>query len=369
MMERLRLHFAAILLAAACAACARTTPPAPVVTGPGGRASAPTTSAASVAPKIVPRPDAVTVQTGETVYAIARRFDVPVRALIEVNGLNPPYQLQAGRKLVLPQLRQHIVQPGDTLYSISRRYDVDTTTLARSNGLPPPYRVVVGQPLVLPTTVETGGGRAPVIQATAPAASYAAPALQTAPAVVARSEPRPVPPPLPIEPTKPEPPAAVLAPPATSAPAPPEERIAALPPPAPRSSGRGFLWPVSGRIVAAYGTGDGGTHNDGINIAAPEGTPVIAADAGIVAYAGNELRGYGNLVLVKHADGWMTAYAHNAALLVKRGEKVRRGQTIARVGATGVVGEPQLHFEIRHGTRALDPGEYLPAPATTAASG
>ena len=144
-----------------------------------------------------------------------------------------------------------------------------------------------------------------------------------------------------------------------------------MPPPLPPPHGnvRSFLWPVRGHVIAAYGTGEGGAHNDGINIAAPQGTPVVAADAGTVAYAGNELRGYGNLVLIKHADGWMTAYAHNSALLVKRGEKVARGQTIARVGATGAVGEPQLHFEIRHGTKALDPAEYLPMPAATAAKG
>ncbi len=113
--------------------------------------------------------------------------------------------------------------------------------------------------------------------------------------------------------------------------------------------------------MASYGVGAGGIQNDGINIAAPAGTPVVAADAGVVAYAGNELRGYGNLVLVKHANGWMTAYAHNSTVLVTRGQTVKRGQTIARVGATGAVGEPQLHFEIRRGTRALDPSDYLPA--------
>ena len=127
------------------------------------------------------------------------------------------------------------------------------------------------------------------------------------------------------------------------------------------------MWPVRGRILASYGTGENGIHNDGINIAAPAGTAVMAADGGVVAYAGNELRGYGNLILIKHPNGWMTAYAHNARLLVKRGERVRRGQIIARVGATGAVARPQLHFEIRHGTRAMDPGDYL-LPETATAS-
>jgi murein DD-endopeptidase MepM/ murein hydrolase activator NlpD len=120
---------------------------------------------------------------------------------------------------------------------------------------------------------------------------------------------------------------------------------------------------VQGQVVGRYGPVAGGTQNDGLNIKAAEGTPVLAADSGTVAYVGNELRGYGNLILIKHADGWMTAYAHNAQILVTRGQKVQRGQVVARVGATGAVTEPQLHFEVRRGSRALDPMDYL-GPAT-----
>jgi murein DD-endopeptidase MepM/ murein hydrolase activator NlpD len=144
----------------------------------------------------------------------------------------------------------------------------------------------------------------------------------------------------------------------------PEAEPPAAEPLAPPRGGR-FVWPVKGRVLGGYGPGPGGTHNDGINIAAPTGTPVIAADDGDVAYAGNELRGFGNLVLVKHGDGWMTAYAHCDKLLVHKGDRVRRGQPIARVGATGSVSEPQLHFEVRRGTRALDPAGYLPAEAAS----
>ena len=132
---------------------------------------------------------------------------------------------------------------------------------------------------------------------------------------------------------------------------------------APPHGGR-FPWPVRGRVVAGYGIAAGGAHNDGINIAAARGTPVNAVDGGTFAYAGNELRGYGNLVLVKHANGWITAYAHCDELLVKRGDAVSRGQAIAKVGATGGVSEPQLHFELRRGKRAVDPREFLaPAPS------
>jgi murein DD-endopeptidase MepM/ murein hydrolase activator NlpD len=126
-----------------------------------------------------------------------------------------------------------------------------------------------------------------------------------------------------------------------------------------------FLWPVHGNILAAYGSKSDGSHNDGINISAARGAAVVAADAGVVAYTGNELRGYGNLVLIKHANGWISAYAHCDQVLVKRGEKVSRGQVIARVGSTGNVSEPQLHFELRRGQHAVDPREFL-APLPTA---
>jgi murein DD-endopeptidase MepM/ murein hydrolase activator NlpD len=138
-------------------------------------------------------------------------------------------------------------------------------------------------------------------------------------------------------------------------------------PPSPASDDGKFLWPVRGHLVAGYGTGRDGTHNDGINIAAPRGAAIEATDGGVVAYAGNELRGYGNLILVKHPNGWISAYAHCDAILVKRGDKVSRGQTIARVGSTGSVAEPQLHFELRRGNHAVDPRDFL-TPLPTAGS-
>ncbi|MBO0737965.1 MAG: M23 family metallopeptidase, partial [Alphaproteobacteria bacterium] len=135
--------------------------------------------------------------------------------------------------------------------------------------------------------------------------------------------------------------------------------------PSPRGNSA-FLWPVRGHVLAPFGSRSDGTHNDGINIAAVRGAAVQAADAGVVAYAGNELRGYGNLILIKHANGWITAYAHCDRILVRRGERVARGQVIARVGSTGDVSEPQLHFELRRGSRPVDPREFL-APLPTAA--
>jgi murein DD-endopeptidase MepM/ murein hydrolase activator NlpD len=136
----------------------------------------------------------------------------------------------------------------------------------------------------------------------------------------------------------------------------------AAPIPAPPPiSGDGFIWPVQGKIISAFGTKDQGHQNDGINISAARGTPVRATENGVVAYAGNELRGFGNLVLIRHADGWITAYAHNEELLVRRGQIVRKGQDIATVGSSGGVGEPQLHFQMRQGKNAVDPTKQLRA--------
>jgi murein DD-endopeptidase MepM/ murein hydrolase activator NlpD len=118
-------------------------------------------------------------------------------------------------------------------------------------------------------------------------------------------------------------------------------------------------WPTTGRIIAGFGARPDGTHNDGINLAVPLGTDVHAAEAGVVAYAGNELKGYGNLVLLRHDNGWVTAYAHNDELLVKRGDKVKRGQVIAKAGKTGSVDRPQVHFELRQGSKPVDPIPYL----------
>jgi murein DD-endopeptidase MepM/ murein hydrolase activator NlpD len=124
---------------------------------------------------------------------------------------------------------------------------------------------------------------------------------------------------------------------------------------------KGFIWPVQGKIVLKYGAGTGGLFNDGINIQANRGTPILAAENGVVTYVGNELRGFGNLILIKHADNFVTAYAHTENPLVARGDVVTRGQRISSVGTTGAVTFPQLHFEVRNGRKSSDPLKHLPS--------
>lgn len=120
-----------------------------------------------------------------------------------------------------------------------------------------------------------------------------------------------------------------------------------------------FIWPARGNLLAGFGAQEGGLHNDGINIALPPGSPVRAIASGHVVYVGNELRGYGNLLLIAHADDWVSAYAHNREILVQRGDTVAQGDVVARSGSSGNVVEPQLHFELRRGSRAVDPMQYM----------
>ncbi len=261
--------------------------------------------------------DAVIAGRGDTVYALARRHRVPVRAVIEANKLRPPYYLNEGQRVVLPRGPTHQVARGDTLYAIARHYQADPYALARINGLQPPYAIQAGETLVLPM-------RTAAVVAEAPAAGG-----------------DPLPPP-------------------TAGTLPPPERAPPTTVPRPPAvSGDGFIWPVKGKVLSGFGSKAKGLRNDGINIAADLGAPVMASENGIVAYAGNELRGFGNLLLIKHSNGWVTAYAHNDRLLVKRGDAVRKGQQIATVGATGNVRNPQLHFELRRGRIAEDPEKHL----------
>ncbi len=277
-------------------------------------------------------------QRGDTLYEIARKFRLTPREMAEANDLAPPYTLRPGQKLRIPPQRLHLVAAGDTVYGLSRRYGLDMAELTKRNEIQAPYTIVVGQRLYLPADQPEPAGpqpAAPTVAATAPAA----PPSSSQQAAVPR-------------------------PPQDPAPAPRKAPSAAVPTPPPLADGQ-FSWPARGRVVSYFGPQADGRHNDGINIVVAAGTPVEAAENGVVAYTGNELRGFGNLVLIKHAEGWITAYAHNQEILVHKGEQVTRGQLIARAGASGSVSEPQVHFEVRKGTRALDPLTVLGPQAAT----
>jgi murein DD-endopeptidase MepM/ murein hydrolase activator NlpD len=220
----------------------------------------------------------------------------------------------------------HVVAPGETLSKISRQYKIPVTTIAKANDIAPHTMVKMGDRITIP------GVRAPqqpAAQAPAPKPVAQAPQVTPAQQVAARS----------ITPATDQPQAQS-----------PVSTATAMPK---------FRWPVHGRVISAFGPKTSGQQNDGINVAVPEGTPIKAAEDGVVAYAGNELKTYGNLVLIRHSNGYVTAYAHASEILVKRDETIKRGQVIAKSGQTGNVAAPQLHFEIRKGSSPVDPMPYL----------
>ncbi len=262
-------------------------------------------------------PATVTIDKGDTLYSISKRYDIPLRDLIDANGLRPPYTLKVGQVLRLPATSYHIVSRGDTLYAISRQYGVGVNDLKRINGLSYPYTLAIGQKVML--------------QGSAASSSVQKSSSKTTRTNYTRNK--------------------------TQTKYTPRKQKSY---PAAKTRKTKFMWPVQGTIVSKFGTIGKGRANDGINIKAAKGTAVKSADAGTVAYAGNELKGFGNLILVRHNDGWITAYAHNDRLLVKKGQKVKRGEKIATVGETGGVNSPQLHFEIRSGKKAVNPVNYLP---------
>ena len=283
----------------------------------------------------------VTVLAGDTLYDISRRHNVNMRALIETNQMQPPYALSVGSTVQLPPPNVHIVQRGETLYAVSRRYNVDTRSLALLNGMSRPWAVWPGDELLLPPLARdqareparVGDVASVMVVAVVPAAPVPVP-LVPAPVTVKPAAPKPPPAPKPVAP-----------------------KPAAQP-----SAGavRDFIWPVSGNVLKAYGASANGARNDGVNIAAPKGTPIKAAAGGEVVYAGNELAGFGNLILIRHPGGWVTAYAHADTLAVKEGDLVNQGQQVGTVGSTGNVSSPQIHFELRKGKEPVDPGQHLP---------
>ncbi|MEM6382320.1 MAG: LysM peptidoglycan-binding domain-containing protein [Pseudomonadota bacterium] len=334
----------------------------------------------------------VQVGAGETLFSISRRYGVPVAAIQQANGLQDASVVRAGQTIIIPtysmaatpaQAPQTAAQPvqrtasvprptprptsaarastqqtapqtvatsgvhtvvsGDTAFNIARRYGMTVSQLASANGLSDPGAIRIGQRLNV-----RGGAAAQQVASTAPtlpvvSQTATAPRVTRTPAqeVAARSY------------TPPQPPA-------QAEPEVASRQTPAAEPAQATESPLQFRWPIRGRVVSGFGTQVNGARNDGINIAVPEGASIRAAEDGEVVYAGNELRGFGNLVLVQHRGGYVTAYAHNSRIMVSRGDRVSRGEIIARAGATGDVDTPQLHFEIRRGTTPVDPAPYLP---------
>jgi murein DD-endopeptidase MepM/ murein hydrolase activator NlpD len=350
--------------------------------------AAPKPAAPEAEPVPTPPPRNVTVGAGETIYDIAARYHSPVRGIIELNHLAAPYALKAGQRLQVPIQPVYEATDGDTLFGISRRFTVDVHSLASLNDLTLQSRLRLGQRLLLPPGAKDLGsdpnspsrgatGRVQVPGSTAsiapepvsrPTASSTAssgvmePIGSTRPEPLLRPKVRPGRTPQDaISAAKTSPTASALGSPLPTAPQ-TSSTVATAPP---ATKGR-FVWPVRGNILSNFGPKDTGQRNDGVDIAAELNEPVASADDGEVVYAGSSIPGFGNLVLVKHADGWVTAYAHLAKFAVRIRETVSQGQTIGYVGQTGGADRPQLHFEVRYASdpkdkaRPVDPLTVLP---------
>ncbi len=322
---------------------------------------------------------AVIVAQGETLESISRRHGVPPAAIMQANNMGPASQVRPGQRLVIPRVQHqmgqapavappktrvagplpsgggnvHVTQPGETIYSLARRYQLTPMAIAKANNVGLGYQLKVGERVTIPG----GSGSAPRIAA-APAPQQQAPApvqqprqnvaaAQPAPPPVSKHSPK-------VAQVEPAASARVVTP--ASDPAPEPQATNSTPP---SNAAPSFRWPVKGRVIEGFGKKGNGQQNDGINVAVPEGTPIKAAEDGVVAYAGNELKGYGNLVLVRHSNGYVTAYAHASELGVKKGDSIKRGQVIGKAGSTGNVTSPQLHFEVRKGATPVDPTTYL----------
>jgi murein DD-endopeptidase MepM/ murein hydrolase activator NlpD len=333
-----------------------TPPPQPRLETTG---TVPPRSVAAVRPKGT----TIIVGTSDTLEVLAQRYHVTSAAILAANGYKGPRALAPGQQLIIPPSgaaaptpvatipvskpatvaavgapNVHVVNRGDTLASIARRNHMSVAELARANNLEPSAKLKLGARLTVPakTAAAEPAPAAPLAAqpvAAAPVASNLkmASAGQVQSARLAQANPTQ------------------------------EESEATTPVKAGEATGAlpTFRWPVRGKVIAGYGAKTNGKSNDGINLAVPEGTPVKAAEDGVVAYSGNELKGYGNLILIRHANGYVTAYAHASELLVKRGDTIKRGQVIAKSGQSGEVTSPQLHFEIRKGSAPVDPLQFL----------
>ena len=343
--------------------------------------------------------DEITVVRGDTLYLLGKQYGVSVDELAATNNLSEPYTLRVGQKLRLhaevantvkeapkiaeqkPVAKQEVkpkpdskpgearktttrvdvdtieVAPGDTLYSLSRKYSVPVNDLAVMNNLTTPFALYAGQKLKVPDLAS-----APVRTVTKPSSvttKVKTAKTQITEKVVTKKQSQnkttqqtqkqqgvkeksqqqktqKVTQPQKTKNASAKTPATIVA----------------------RSSSK-FTWPVRGKILSNYGAKTNGLFNDGINISAAVGTTVAAAENGVVAYAGNEVKGMGNLVIIQHSDGWMTVYAHMDSMSVHRGARVQVGQKIGTVGKTGKVDKSQLHFEVRKGTKAYNPIQYL----------
>ena len=270
-----------------------------------------------------------TVIRDENIWRISKNYAVSMQAVIIRTNLAAPYILQVGQRLEMPPPRKYTVRNGDTIYEIARLFNVSMRMLVRQNNLRAPYLIKEGQVLDLPMAYNVAAMQQPTARTKNNEPEYVHMSVPSARPTGAVSNG------------------------AQTAAKPPKSRYIKTSIPQ-RASGQ-FAWPLKGKVVSSYGSKGSGLYNDGINIAAPRGSLVRAAENGVVVYTGDEIKGYGNLVLIKHSDGWVSAYAHLDKIHVVRGAQIARGAKLGSVGMSGNVDSPQLHFELRKGAQTKNP--------------
>ena len=331
----------------------------------------------------------ITVGANENLDILTAKYGVPQEQILSANQLTSAAQVRPGKILVIPRrtamapdrmkpavatnvpaepapltiaagTSTYVVRSGDTLFGVARKSGMKPGDIAALNGFSTDTQLHTGQTLRLSgaapkamaaATTTLGAPEKPLgtlVVSNEPKIRLSSPAETAETGNLVMNAPK--------IPAMPAIPSDRQAPVATNAVATTAIDDAAD---AASTDGKSFRWPVRGRIISGFGSKPNGERNDGINLAVPEGTSVKAVELGTVIYAGNELEGYGNLVLVRHADGWVSAYAHNKDILVKRGDQVRRGQTVAHAGMSGSVSAPQVHFELRKGAKPVNPLDYL----------
>jgi len=250
------------------------------------------------------------IQKGDNIYSISRKFKIPIHELIELNNILVPYKIYTNQKILIPVNKTHIIKKGDTLYSISRQYNSDVFSLSKLNNLRNANQIFIGQKIKIPNI-----GKKIKKQLIKKKEKVSIVKKLTKDNFLKEHSKN--------------------------------------------TSKSRFIWPVKGRLISKYGKKKDGFYNDGINIDSRQDSDVIASNDGEVIYSGNEIPGYGNLILIKHSKNWVTAYAHLNNVVIKKGSYVKKGEKIGSVGSTGNVRSPQLHFEIRKGKEAVDPLRFL----------
>ena len=248
----------------------------------------------------------ITVYEGDSLYSISKREGVSIKSIIKANKLEPPFTLYKGDRLIIAKPKVHIVKKGHTLYDIANCYEVSISDIMKINQLKNNDKIYLGDKLFIPLYDNTNQTNC----------------INITKVTISKE----------VNKTK-------------------EKK---------KNNNYSYMWPVKGKIISKFGLLAKGLRNDGINISADIGNPVLAIESGKIVYAGNEIQAFGNLILIKHHNDKTSAYAHLDKINVKKGESVNKGQIIALVGNSGKVSIPQLHFEIRDKNGPLDPLKYLP---------